>query len=86
MKNNTKSSITLPNRELRLVLLLMKQTGSKSKVEVIRKGLEKLRESVERDLLKAKFVTAAKATREITLEEMKELDSLSSEGFDKAKK
>lgn len=82
MKNNTKSSITLPREELRLVLELKKKIGAKSKVEVIRRGLMKLKESTDRQLLSAAYEKASKATKKNTLKELKALNSLVNEGLE----
>ncbi len=83
MKNNTsKSSITLPVKELALVEGLRRKLKAKSKVEVVRRGLLMLRDSVERDAIRAKYQHAARAVRQSTLEEVRELDALSSEGLD----
>ncbi len=81
MKNNTKSSITLPPKELALVLELQKKLKAKSKVDVIRKGLKKLQEGMDADMLRAKFASASKSLRDVTKKEIKELDSLTSEGL-----
>ncbi len=83
MKNNTKSSITLPPAEVRLVEELMKRTGAKTKVEVIRLGLRQLKETTDRRILKEAYRTAAKATRASTVEELRELDTLTGEGLDR---
>ena len=82
MKSNTKSSITLPLNELKLVLTLQKQLRAKSKVEVIRRGLEKLKEEVDRNLLMKLYQQASEATRESTKKEIAELDHLTSEGLE----
>ena len=81
MKNNTKSSVTLPPKELMLVIELQKFLGAKSKVDVIRQGLQKLKETLDRDTLRAQYSSAAKSLRQDTKEELKELDGLSSEGL-----
>jgi Arc/MetJ-type ribon-helix-helix transcriptional regulator len=81
MKSNTKSSITLPPSELKLVIGLMKKLGAKSKVEVIRKGLELLSARTERDALKRLYLEAStkvKANRA----ELEDFDRLSDEGLD----
>ena len=82
MKPNTKSSITLPPGELALVEGLRKRLGAKTKVEVVRRGLQLLRDSVDREALRARYVEASQRVRESTLEEVTELDALSSEGLD----
>lgn len=48
MKSNTKSSITLPPSELALVNDLMKKLKAKSKVDVIRQGLQLLKQNTDR--------------------------------------
>ena len=79
MKNNTsKSSITLPPEELKLVQNLMKKLGAKSKVEVVRRGLKLLQENLERRALKESFSRASKITRDEALT----YDHLSGEGID----
>ncbi len=83
MKNNTKSSITLPPKELALVNELQRALKAKSKVEVIRKGLQKLKETLDRENLRAQYASAAKALRDSTEKEVSELDHLSSEGLPK---
>jgi Arc/MetJ-type ribon-helix-helix transcriptional regulator len=76
MKNNTKSSITLPPEELALVVQLMKQLHAKSKVEVIRRGLKLLKESTEREELRLAYATAARKLKNATPLELEELDNL----------
>lgn len=83
MKSNTKSSITLPPAELALVEGLRKRLRAKSKVEVVRRGLYLLRDSVERDALRARYAEASEQVRESTLAELEELDGLSSEGLER---
>ena len=82
MKNNTKSSITLPPDELRLVNGLMKTIGAKSKVEVIRRGLQLLKATTDRKILREAYAKASEATRSVTLEDLKELDHLADESLD----
>lgn len=82
MKSNAyKSSITLPAKELALVEGLRKRLRAKSKVEVVRRGLLLLRDSVERDAIRAKYAEASRAVRKSTIEELEELDGLSAEGL-----
>ena len=52
MKSNTKSSITLPAHELRLVQSLKARLRLKSNVEVVRKGLLLLQQTTDRAALK----------------------------------
>ena len=82
MKSNTKSSITLPPSELALVEGLRKRLRAKTKVEVVRRGLYLLRDSVERDTLRAQYREASRRVRESTRAELAELDGLSNEGMD----
>ncbi len=82
MRNNTKSSITLPATELELVNGLMKTLKAKSKVEVIRRGLTLLKETVDRKSLRASFKKASEATREGVRAELDELEDLTDEGLE----
>lgn len=82
MKSNTKSSITLPPEELRLVLSLQAKLKAKSKVEVVRRGLRLLQEVTERELLREAYRRASLATRDSLAYEIEELDSLVAEGLD----
>ena len=84
MKTNTKSSITLPREELKLVVELQARLNAKSKVEVVRRGLRLLRDATDRDSLRESFRRASLATRASLLAELEELDHLSSEGLDKS--
>ncbi|MBN1609461.1 MAG: hypothetical protein JW940_22715 [Polyangiaceae bacterium] len=81
MKSNTKSSITLPSAELALVESLKKRLRAKSKVEVVRRGLYLLRDSVDREALRAQYAEASRRVRSSTLAELADLDALSSEGL-----
>lgn len=81
MKPNTKSSVTLPADELKLVNSLRKKLGAKSKVEVIRQGLRLLSERTDREALRKAYAQAAEQVRPSTLEEVRELDGLSGEGL-----
>jgi len=82
MKNNTKSSITLPAAELDLVTDLMRSLKAKTKVEVIRRGLTLLKETTDRSYLRESFRKASEATRETIQSELKELDAVTDEGLD----
>lgn len=82
MKSNTKSSITLPAAEVLLVNGLMKRLGARSKVEVVRRGLQLLKETTDRVALRNAYAQAAKAVRKSTVVELAELDSLSAEGLE----
>ncbi|MBK8232366.1 MAG: hypothetical protein IPK72_17720 [Candidatus Eisenbacteria bacterium] len=82
MKSNTKSSITLPAAELKLVLALQKKLKAKTKVEVVRRGLRLLQESTDRESLRESFRRASLSTRASLESELEELDHLASEGLD----
>jgi Arc/MetJ-type ribon-helix-helix transcriptional regulator len=82
MKSNTKSSITLPAEELRLVNGLVKRLGARSKVEVVRRGLRLLKETTDREALRTAYVQAARQVRKSTLVEVRELDPLAGEGLE----
>jgi hypothetical protein len=82
MKLHTKSSITLPPDELRLVLSLQTKLKARSKVEVVRRGLRLLEETTNRERLREAYRRASRATRKSLAEELPELDSLVGEGLD----
>ena len=82
MKSNTKSSITLPAGELKLVLALQARLKAKSKVEVVRRGLRLLQETTDRQALREAYKRASVATRGSLAREMAELDPLAGEGLD----
>lgn len=82
MKSNTKSSITLPPEELKLVLALKAKLKAKSKVEVVRRGLRLLEEATDREQLREAYRQASLATRASVSAELEELDHLASEGLD----
>jgi Arc/MetJ-type ribon-helix-helix transcriptional regulator len=84
MKSNTKSSITLPPNELRLVESLQKRLRARSKVEVVRRGLQLLKETTDREALKRAYADAARAVRESTKAELAELDHMAGEGLDES--
>jgi Arc/MetJ-type ribon-helix-helix transcriptional regulator len=82
MKSNTKSSITLPPAELKLVVSLQARLKARSKVEVVRRGLRMLEETTNRERLREAYRRASLATRRSTAAEMKELDALAGEGLE----
>lgn len=82
MKSNTKSSITLPPRELALVENLRRRLGVKTKVEVVRRGLRLVAEAVERDALRRAYSEAAAKVRGAAREESDALDHLAGEGIE----
>jgi Arc/MetJ-type ribon-helix-helix transcriptional regulator len=83
MKKHTKSSITLPPDELKLVIALQAKLRAKSKVEVVRRGLRLLREATDRESLREAYRRASRATRESLAAELAELDPLTAEGLDR---
>ncbi|MFI5401553.1 MAG: hypothetical protein ACHQ1G_01355 [Planctomycetota bacterium] len=82
MRRNTKSSITLPPKELMLVLELKAKLGADSNVEVVRRGLRLLEEATDRKSLRESYRRASMATRESLVKELDELDHLAGEGLD----
>lgn len=82
MKANAKSSITLPPAELRLVEELRKRLRAKSKVEVVRRGLTLLEESIHREALRRAYEDAARRVRGGTENELEDLDHLAGEGVE----
>ena len=84
MRINTKSSITLPPEELKLVLALQGKLKAKSMVEVVRRGLRLLKESTDRESLREAYRRASLATRATLKLELEEIDHLASEGLDEA--
>jgi Arc/MetJ-type ribon-helix-helix transcriptional regulator len=82
MKRNTKSSITLPLKELELVEGLIKSLGAKSKVEVIRRGLYLLKSQTDREALRAAYSEASRKARKSIPADLAELDHLSGEGIE----
>lgn len=81
MTTNTKSSITLPPEELRLVVALQAKLKAKSKVEVVRRGLRLLQETTDRESLRHAYRQASAATRASMDAELAALDHLASEGL-----
>ena len=81
MKSHTKSSITLPPEELRMVISLQARLKAKSKVEVVRRGLRLLRDVTEREALRDAYRRASLATRASLAQELRELDHLAAEGL-----
>jgi Arc/MetJ-type ribon-helix-helix transcriptional regulator len=84
MKANTKSSITLPPEELKMVLALQATLKAKSKVEVVRRGLRLLRDVTEREALREAYRRASRATRASVSPELSDLDHLAAEGLEEA--
>jgi hypothetical protein len=82
MKVNTKSSITLPIEEVRLVKRLKARLKLRTNVDVVRAGLKMLDEATARESLRAEFRRASLATREGLAAELAELDHLAGEGLD----
>ena len=84
MKSNTKSSITLPPEELRMVVALQAKLKAKSKVEVVRRGLRLLFDATEREALREAYRRASRATRASLSHELSDLDHLTADGLDEA--
>lgn len=82
MKRNTKSSVTLPEEEIRLVRALRSRLKLKSNVEVVRRGLRLLQETTERRALRDAYRAASRATRHSTQIEVEALDHLVGEGLE----
>jgi hypothetical protein len=82
MKMHTKSSITLPPEELKLVVSLQAKLKAKTKVDVVRRGLRLLQEATDRESLRDAYRRASLATRASLTEELPELDHLASEGLE----
>jgi predicted RNA methylase len=82
MKNNTKSSITLPAAELAVVEMLQKKLKIKKKVEVVRMGLKLLQESTDRETLREEFRRAAEAVAPDMEEILRDFSHLDSENLD----
>jgi Arc/MetJ-type ribon-helix-helix transcriptional regulator len=83
MKQNTKSSITLPTGELQLVKKLKARLRLKSNVDVVRTGLRLLKERTDREELREAYRQASRATQRTNVAETKELDdALVAEGLD----
>jgi len=81
MKKNTKSSITLPSAEFKLVTALQARLRAKSKVEVVRRGLRLLSEATDRKALREGYRAASEATREGLVHELAELDAVTADGL-----
>jgi hypothetical protein len=79
MKSNTKSSITLPASELATVKRLQRALKMKSKVQVVRAGLQLLDDSTQRESLRRQFAEAAERVRDGTREALRDLDHLAGE-------
>jgi Arc/MetJ-type ribon-helix-helix transcriptional regulator len=82
MKNNTKSSITLPPDELADVEWLQKKLKIGTKVEVIRRGLRLLKETTEREALREEYRKAVEAVAPDMEEILRDFDHLSGENLD----
>jgi len=82
MKSNTKSSITLPKEELKLVEQLRAKLKAKSKVDVVRRGLKLLKDQTDRESLRRAYHQASQSVQDAMKSEIEELDHLSSEGLD----
>jgi hypothetical protein len=81
MKSHTKSSITLPPAELKLVVSLQAKLKARTKVEVVRRGLRLLQEATDRESLRDAYRKASGATRHSLGIELRELDHLVAEAL-----
>jgi IS5 family transposase len=84
MSRNTKSSITLPREELKLVEVLQARLKAKSKVEVVRRGLRLLQEATDREHLREAYRRASSAMRPSLSKELRELNGLVGDGLEDA--
>jgi mRNA interferase MazF len=82
MKTNTKSSITLPRRELALVKRLRARLHATSNVEIVRRGLQLLAVQTDRDQLRQLFRDASAKVRPKMDDELADLDHLADESLD----
>ncbi len=80
MSSNTKSSVTLPASELKILLQLKRRLRAKTNVEVIRRALHLLAETTDREALRQSYARASAAVRSGTEAELAELDHLAGEG------
>jgi len=71
----------LSPEELRLVLALQAKLKARSKVEVVRRGLQLLRDVTEREALREAYRRASRVTRASLARELNELDHLAAEGL-----
>jgi Arc/MetJ-type ribon-helix-helix transcriptional regulator len=84
MRAKPKSAITLPPKDLRLVLLLQARLKIKSRVEVVRRGLRLLLASTDRAALRGAYRRASRATRASLGSELVELDHFAAEGIEES--
>jgi hypothetical protein len=64
------------------VIALKGKLKAKSKVDVVRRGLDLLRRQTERETLREAYRQASQATRVSIGEELRDLEPLTSEGID----
>ena len=64
------------------MIALKTKLKARSKVEVVRRGLDLLRKPTERESLRAAYRQASRATRASLAEDLRDLDPLTSEGID----
>jgi Arc/MetJ-type ribon-helix-helix transcriptional regulator len=83
MKSNTskKSSITLPEKELKVIELLRKKLKIKSNVEVVRQGLKLLKGQLDRNELKARYAQASISTKDESMNFLNSINHLDSENL-----
>jgi len=82
LRRKGKSAITLPPKELRLVIELQVKFGASSKVDVVRSGLRPLEGVTDQASLRESYRRASLATRESLAKELDDLDHLAAEGLD----
>jgi hypothetical protein len=82
MTTATKSSITLPPDELRLVLRLRRDLKAPSNVDVVRRALALLAADHERQVQVRDLKLASLAVRKVLAAEVRDLDALASNGLD----
>jgi len=81
MRPNTKTRICLSPEELGLVVALQAELGAKSRIEVVRRGLQLLKDTTDRESLRAAYRRASAATRATALSEPQELGHLAVESL-----
>lgn len=72
----------MPAEELELIKALKDRLRLKSNVEVVRRGLQLLKETTDRAALREAYRKASAAVRAANSSDLAELDRLSGEGLD----
>jgi hypothetical protein len=81
-RNISKSSITLPIKEVLLVEHLRRILKLHSKVQVVRLGLKVLQDQTDRKMLKESYLQASYLIRKTTPKELDDLDHLAGENVE----